>query len=332
MTAKIGVIGAGAWGTALAQSCASTNVQTIIWAREPEVVESINTKHENSVFLPAVDLNPSIKATESLTEASDCDILLIVTPAQHLRTILGSLKPDIADGNIPVVICSKGIEINTGKLLSEVVKEETPYADCAILTGPTFAAEIARGLPSAATIAASDLDKAKKLQYVLSSKTLRLYTSHDMIGAQIGGAVKNVIAIACGAIDGMHLGDSARAALITRGLAEMARLANAMGAKKETLMGMCGIGDLMLTCSSMQSRNFSLGSMLGQGKSLKEILSSRNSVTEGVHTAKALRLMAKNNAIDMPISEIVYKCLCENMPINEAVETLLDRPLKTEEH
>ena len=330
MTKKIGVIGAGAWGTALAQSCALNGSEVVIWAREPEVVKTINEKHENSKFLPAVELDKKITATESLTVASDCDILLLVTPAQYTRTIIGSLKPDIAEGNLPLVICSKGIEIESGKLLSEVVREEVPYADVSVLTGPTFASDIARGLPSAATIAADDMDKARMLQSDLSSKTLRLYATDDIMGAQIGGAIKNVIAIACGIIEGMHLGDSARAALITRGLAEMTRMSSVVGANKETLMGMCGIGDLMLTCSSMQSRNFSLGVLLGQGKSLKDILSMRNSVTEGVHTAKALKIMAEKHAIEMPISSAVYKCLCENISSEDAIEEILDRPLKRE--
>ena len=195
------------------------------------------------------------------------------------------------------------------------------------MTGPTFATEIAHGKPSAMTLAVKDKDTARELREVLSTKLLRTYITDDVIGVQLGGAVKNVIAIGCGIAQGLDYGESARAALVTRGLAEMSRLASAMGANKETLMGMCGIGDLMLTCSSLQSRNFSLGVLLGQGKTLEDILMSRNSVTEGVHTSKALMTLAKNNAVEMPICEAVYKCLNENVPVKDAVQELLDRPL-----
>lgn len=326
---KIGVIGAGAWGTALAQSMAGAGREVIIWAREPEIVASINENHENTLFLPGVTLHKNIKATDSLTVAAQCDVLLITTPAQHVRTTLQSLKADVGDGK-PFVICAKGIEIETGMLLSQVAKEVVPNGSFAILTGPTFASEIARGLPSAVTVACADKDVCQQLQEVLSSRTLRTYATDDVIGAQIGGAVKNVIAIACGVIQGRGMGESARAALVTRGLAEMSRLATAMGAKKETLMGQCGVGDLILTCSSMQSRNFSLGAALGEGKKLADILGARNSVTEGVHTAKALVVMAKNNAVDMPIAAAVHACLSEEASIEETIEKMLDRPLRAE--
>lgn len=230
----------------------------------------------------------------------------------------------------PVILCAKGVEIETGALLSQIASEVIPQSPLAILTGPTFASEIARGLPSAVTLAMKDKEQAEKVAEGLSSRNLRIYASDDIVGAQIGGAVKNVIAIACGIIEGKKLGDSARAALITRGLAEITRLASALGAKKETLMGMCGVGDLLLTCSSMQSRNFSLGVALGEGKSAKEILESRSSVTEGVHTAKALAVMARNNAVDMPISDAVNRCLTENADVNETIERMLDRPVKAE--
>lgn len=325
----IGIIGGGAWGTALAQSFASTGNSCVIWAREEQVVDSINIQHENALFLPGVKLNDSIRATGILREAAKADILVIVTPAQYLRTTLQTLKPDLNDTK-PLVVCAKGIEIESGLMLSQIAKEIVPESPLAILTGPTFAAEIARGLPSAVTLAMKDKESAKALAEVLSSRTLRMYAADDIVGAQVGGAVKNVIAIACGIIEGRKLGDSARAALVTRGLAEIARLASALGAKKETLMGMCGVGDLILTCSSMQSRNFSLGVALGQGKTLKEILESRNSVTEGVYTAKALVVMAKNNAVEMPISEAVNACLQDGADVGQIIEKMLDRPVKSE--
>ena len=330
MTVTVGVIGAGAWGTALAQSQAIEDRNVILWAREQDVVDSVNNQHENTVFLPTVELSPRIKATTDLSAVIAADVILLVTPAQYMRANLETLKELGLSKDTPLVVCSKGIEIATGKLLSQVMEETLGDCSYAILTGPTFASEIARGMPSAATLAAKSLDKAQAIQEILSSRSLRLYASQDLIGTQIGGAVKNVIAIACGAIDGLELGESARAALITRGLAEMSRLTKAMGGQKETLMGMCGIGDMMLTCNSMQSRNFSLGVMLGQGRSLQDILSSRHSVTEGVYTAEALMALAKKNAIDMPISEAVYRCIQGETTIKEAVERMLERPLKPE--
>lgn len=327
---RIGVIGGGAWGSALAQSLAQSGKNVTLWALEKEVADSINRDHVNTPFLPGVPLDPSIKATNNLVQAvQDAQAILIVSPAQHLRQTIEGLKEHVS-GQTPLVICSKGIEIQSGLLMSQVANEVMPSAKTAILTGPTFASEIARGLPSAVTLAMNDLGAAEELAESLSSRTLRMYASDDVLGAQIGGAVKNVIAIACGVIHGKGLGESARAALVTRGLAEIARLGSAMGAKRETLMGMCGVGDMILTCSSMQSRNFSLGAALGEGRTLTDILGSRTSVTEGVHTAKALVVMAKNHAVDMPISEAINKCLSEEADIDEMINRILDRPVKTE--
>ena len=326
---KIAIIGGGAWGSALAQTMANAGRDVIIWAREPEVVSSINEKHENELYLPGIPLNKSIKATDSLTEAAQSDALLLCTPAQHVRSTLQSLKADIAEGK-PCIICSKGVEVETGYLMSEIMDEVVPGATYAILTGPTFAAEIARGLPSAVTVATHDKDVGAELVEALTNKTLRIYTTDDVLGTQIGGAVKNVVAIACGIIEGKGLGESARAALVTRGLAEMARLASAMGAKKETLMGMCGFGDMMLTCNSMQSRNFSLGVALGQGKKIDDILADRKSVTEGIFTAKALMVMARNQAVDMPIAAAVHACVNESADVDEMIEQMMERPAKKE--
>lgn len=326
---KISIIGGGAWGCALAQTLANAGRDVIVWAREPEVVSSINEKHENSLYLPGTPLNPSITATDSLTQAAESDILLLCTPAQHIRATLQSLKADIAEGK-PCVICSKGVEIETGYLMSEIMDEVVPGASYAVLTGPTFASEIANGLPSAVTIAIEDKDVGAQIVEALNNKTLRTYTTEDVLGAQIGGAVKNVIAIACGIIAGKGLGESARSALVTRGLAEMSRLASAMGAKKETLMGMCGVGDMILTCSSQQSRNFSLGHALGEGKNIDEILKERKAVTEGVHTAKAMIVMAKNQAVDMPICAAVNAIIHEGADVDEAIESMMERPPKKE--
>lgn len=326
---SIGVIGAGAWGTALAQVLLSDGRDVTIWAREQEVVDSINNAHENTTFLKGIALNPQLKAINDLDEIAKKNILVVVTPAQYVRTTLESIKEHIEPGK-PIVICSKGVELESGLLLSQVAEQVVPEAGVAILTGPSFASEVARGLPTAVTIAAKDKTLAHQLQDALGVKHFRPYVTSDIIGAQLGGAIKNVIAIACGIVSGKKLGDSARAALLTRGVAEIARLALAMGAEKDTLLGMCGIGDLMLTCSSMQSRNFSLGVALGEGKSMEEILGNRNAVTEGVHTAKSTLALAKNFAVDMPITEAVNKCLNEGVPIDEAIEEMLNRPFKYE--
>jgi glycerol-3-phosphate dehydrogenase (NAD(P)+) len=326
---KIGVIGAGAWGTALAQAMAVSGKDVILWAREPEVVTAINDKHENTAFLSGIPLSPRIRATASLTDAAQGDILLIVTPAQHVRGTLESLKDELSSGK-PFALCAKGMEIDTGLLLSQVAKEILPDQNAAVLTGPTFASEIARGLPCAVTVAINDKDIGAQIVEGLKGKAFRPYFSDDIIGAQVGGAVKNVIAIAAGVIQGRGMGESARAALVTRGLAEMSRLCTAMGGRRETLMGMCGVGDMILTCSSMQSRNFSLGMALGQGLSLADILAARQSVTEGVHTAKALMVLAKNHAVDMPISSAVHACLSEGANIAEVIGALMERPLRAE--
>lgn len=326
---KIGIIGAGAWGTALAQTLAKAGRDIILWAREPALVEAINTTRENPTYMPGVKLHENITATDSLTEAGTCDALMICTPAQFVRSTLQALKPDIAEGK-PCIICSKGIEIETGFLMSEVAQDVVPQATYAILTGPTFAREIAEGKPSAVTVAIKDKDVAQEIIESIGNKNLRTYITEDILSAQIGGAIKNVIAIACGVIYGLKMGESARAALLTRGLAEMGRLASAMGAKKETLMGQCGVGDLILTCSSMQSRNFSLGVAIGEGKKVEDILKDRKSVTEGVHTAKALMVMARNNAVDLPISEAVHKCVNEGVSIEETIQKMLDRPVRAE--
>jgi glycerol-3-phosphate dehydrogenase (NAD(P)+) len=324
---KIGVIGGGAWGTALAQAFASAERDVLLWAREPEVVDSINTAHENQLFLQGIKLSSALKATSDLKAIAARDILLLVTPAQHLRATLKTLKPDLKPNTI-LVICAKGIELESGKLLSEACEEITPDNPYAILTGPTFASEIARGLPCAVTIATKNKDAAKILKTALGTKLFRPYFTDDIIGTQLGGALKNVIAIASGVVHGKGLGESARAATLTRGIAEIARLASAMGAQPETLLGLCGVGDLMLTASSMQSRNFSLGAALGEGKTMDDILKTRNAVTEGVHTAQSALALAKKHNVDMPITDAVYRCLHGELSVDDAIKDMLSRPFK----
>lgn len=329
MNNTISVIGAGSWGTALAQTLASKGTPITLWTRNVEQARKINSTHKNEKCLPGINLNPNIKATTDIDYAAQSKILLIVTPAQTVRETLSNIKPHVS-AETSIILCAKGIELDTGKFMSDISQEILSRNTYAILTGPNFAHEIASGLPAATTLACADANTAIKLQEDLSSKTFRAYLTDDIIGAQIAGALKNVIAIACGIAHGRKLGESARASLVTRGMAEIARLGLSMGARYETFMGLSGIGDLMLTCSSIQSRNFSLGTELGQNKTLRTILQERRAVTEGVHTAKAAFNLAQKHNIDMPVISTVHKCLNEGLNIDEAIEDMLNRPLKKE--
>lgn len=326
---RIGVIGAGAWGTALAMAAARAGAEVVLQARETEVVDSVNARHENSLFLPGIPLDPAIRATTSMGEAAQADALLLVTPAQHLRTACRALKPDLKPG-VPVIICAKGIEIETGSLMSEAAEAELDSQPVAVLSGPTFAAEVAKGLPTAVTLAIRDEALGRRLLAAVGGRTFRPYLSDDLVGAQVGGAVKNVLAIACGVVHGRNLGDNARAALITRGLAEIARLGARLGARAETLMGLSGLGDLTLTCSSLQSRNMSLGAALGQGRSLEEVLGERRSVAEGVYTARAVTKLAAEKGVDMPLCQAVDALLNHGADLDAIIDALMTRPFKTE--
>lgn len=327
MSSTIGVIGAGAWGTALAQAMASNGSEVVIWARESELVDEINRSHSNSLFLPSAKLAPSIRATGDLGELAALPVLLVVTPAQHLARVLG----DLPDGPRDLVLCSKGIEAGTGRLMADVAAEAAPTARIAVLSGPTFAHEVAAGLPTAVTLACSGGDAHwQRLAPMLSRPMMRLYYSDDVTGAEIGGAVKNVLAIACGVVDGLGLGQNARAALIARGYAEMVRFGLALGGRAETLAGLCGLGDLVLTCSSTSSRNFSLGKALGEGQSAAEALHGKSSVAEGAHTAPVLADLARQRGIDMPIVEAVCRLLAGEAPATSVVSDLLSRPLRAE--
>jgi len=326
---RIGIIGAGAWGTALAQAICAAGREVVLQCHEAEVATAINQSHQNTVFLPGIDLNPAITATPDLTEATDSDAVLLVCPAQHLRAVCQAAKPGWKSG-IPAVICAKGIENNTTLLMSEVVREVLPDVPVSVLSGPSFAKEVATGLPTAVTLAADNWDLSIQLADALASATFRIYRSDDVIGAEIGGAVKNVLAIACGIAQGRQLGDNARATLITRGLAEMARLGAAKGAHQETLMGLSGIGDLTLTCSAMQSRNFSLGFALGEGRTLEDILGERQAVTEGVFSASSVTDLARRLDIEMPICAAVNGIINQAANIDETIKNLLSRSIKDE--
>ena len=327
MNSAIGVIGAGAWGTALAQAMASNGSEVLLWAREAELVDEVNRNHTNSLFLPDAKLAASIRATGALADLAALPVLLVVTPAQHLARVL----KDLPDGPRDLVLCSKGIEAGTGRLMAQVAAEAAPAAQMAVLSGPTFAHEVAAGLPTAVTLACSGGDAQwQRLAPALSRPMLRLYYSDDVTGAEIGGAVKNVLAIACGVVDGLGLGQNARAALIARGYAEMVRFGLALGGRAETLAGLCGLGDLVLTCSSTSSRNFSLGKALGEGQSATEALAGKSSVAEGAHTAPVLADLARQNGVAMPIVEAVCRLLAGEAPATTVVTELLSRPLKAE--
>jgi glycerol-3-phosphate dehydrogenase (NAD(P)+) len=324
--AKIGIIGGGAWGTALAQVVSAGERETILWALEDEVVEAVNGSHENRLFLPGIPINPAIRATSDLDHLAHCDAWLVVTPAQHMRTVL-ERAPRC---DTPMVLCSKGIEEHSGELLHKVAAEGCPGSQAAVLSGPTFAHEVARGLPTAVTLAAEDLALAEQLRDRIAQPTFRIYISDDVAGAEIGGAVKNVLAIACGVVEGKGLGQNARAALIGRGFAEMTRFGLALGARKETLTGLSGLGDLVLTCSSTSSRNYSLGVGIGEGRPAAELLADRRTVAEGAFTAPVLARLAREKGIDMPIVQAVDALVGGRASVDEMLDQLLSRPPRAE--
>tara|TARA_R110000782_G_scaffold49622_2_gene107886 strand:- start:18691 stop:19686 length:996 start_codon:yes stop_codon:yes gene_type:complete len=323
---KIGVVGAGAWGTALAQVIASSSDPVLIWAFESDVVTAINRHHVNKSYLPDVLLSPAIHATGDMADLTTCDALLVACPAQHLRAIVAQLP----NPQTPLILCAKGIEAGSGKLMSQVAHEAAPHAPIAVLSGPTFAHEVAAGLPAAVTLACADVALGQRLVSRIAGPAFRPYLSDDVIGAEIGGAVKNVLAIACGVAEGAGLGHNARAALISRGFAEMTRFGLKLGARAETLAGLSGLGDLVLTCSSTNSRNFSLGKGLGEGRLAADLLSNRRTVAEGAFTAPVLRDVAKTQGVDMPIVEGVCALLEGQVGVADMIETLLARPLRNE--
>ena len=322
----IGVIGAGAWGTALAQMLSTGGRDVILWAYEPEVAAAINADHRNPLYLPSATLAPTICATGDLADLADLDTVLVVTPAQVLGRVLAGLTRAPRD----LVLCSKGIEAGTGRMMNDVAREAAPASAIAVLSGPTFAHEVAGGLPTAVTLACGGGPAQwERLAPAIARPTFRPYFSEDVIGAEIGGAVKNVLAIACGVVDGLGLGQNARAALIARGYAEMLRFGEALGARAETLSGLCGLGDLVLTCSSTSSRNFSLGKALGEGGSAAALMGDRRTVAEGAHTAPVLAELAGRRGVAMPIVAAV-DAIIKGADARAVVAALLARPLKAE--
>ena len=328
---RIGIIGAGAWGTALAQTLAQKGLEVTLWARRAEQADVLNAQHMNHAHLPDIVLHENIKATHDIGIAFDQDMVILVVPTQHIASLIEQAEDAIPDG-MPILIASKGIEISTGRLPSQIVSGVLPDHPVGVLTGPSFAIEVAKSLPAALTLAMQETqqDLAYHICETLSSSHFRLYASDDMIGAEVGGALKNVIAIACGIAHGKQMGDNAKAAIQTRGLAEMVRLGVAMGADPRTFLGLSGVGDLTLTCNAMQSRNFSLGVAVGQGRAARDILAERNSVAEGYYTAEAAHKLAESLDIDMPITQAVYETLHKEKAIEYVIKGLLGRPVRVE--
>ena len=324
---KLAVVGGGAWGSALAQVAATGGRETILWALEDDVVAAVNATNENPVYLKGLKLDPAIRATSDFSELGSADAWLVVTPAQHMRSVLERA----GSSGTPLVLCSKGIEERSGKLLHDVAHEVCPRSPVAVLSGPTFAHEVAAGLPTAVTLACEDRVLGEALRARINLPSFRTYCTDDVAGAEVGGAVKNVLAIACGVAEGRGLGQNARAALIARGFAEMTRFGMAMGGRRETLAGLSGLGDLVLTCSSTSSRNFSLGKAIGEGKDPAALMKDRRTVAEGAHTAPVLDRIAKERDIDMPLVDAVATLLSGRVGIGELLETMLSRPPGDEE-
>ncbi|MEO6581046.1 MAG: NAD(P)H-dependent glycerol-3-phosphate dehydrogenase [Sphingomicrobium sp.] len=325
---KLAIIGGGAWGTALAQVAATGGRETLLWAIEDDVVSAINRIHENPVYLKGLKLSPSIRATSNFSDLSSVDGWMVVTPAQHMRAVL-SRSPC---PNMPLILCSKGIEDSSGKMLHQVALDVCPTSPVAVLSGPTFAHEVAAGLPTAVTLACADLDLAARLRDRIALPAFRTYLTDDVAGTEVGGAVKNVLAIACGVVAGRGLGQNAGAALVARGFAEMTRFGLAMGAKRETLAGLSGLGDLVLTCSSTASRNFSLGKAIGEGRDAAALMADRRTVAEGAYTAPVLKRVADAAGVEMPIVAAVDALLKGQASVEAVLEQLLARPPRAEAH
>lgn len=328
---KIAILGGGSWGTALAQAFAQTKNPTLIYARNSEIVQDINTHHQNSKYLPGFSLSSYLISSSQMSDLENQDILILATPAQSLRLVVKELRPFLAKKNPPLIIASKGIEKKSGLLMTEVIGEISPLSPLAVLSGPSFSHEVVALYPTALTLGCTDPALLLSLQTILSSKVFRLYTSSDIIGIQIGGALKNVLSIAAGIVIGRGLGENARAALITRGLSEMAILGKALNATPETFFGLSGLGDLLLTAMSQNSRNTSFGIALGSGKKKEDLLKESPYVIEGVYTAESLQILIQKFNLDLPICRAVFSVLNGSITIETAIETLLARPL-THEH
>lgn len=322
------VIGAGAWGTALATMCVRAGLHTTLWCRSADLAGAIADDRENRKYLPGHRLPEDLQVTSNLSDAAGSDLLILATPAQATREIVTKL-PEHINKQVPLVITAKGLERDSNKFLTDVVRESSDLQPL-VLSGPSFAADVIAGLPTAITLAGEDEQHTSAIAHALSTRSFRVYVSGDMKGVQIGGAVKNVLAIAVGVCAGKDLGASAQAALLARSFAELRRLASALGAQSETLFGLSGLGDLVLTCSSTQSRNFSLGVELGKGVDLATILASRTAVSEGVHTAGVVCAIASAHDVEMPVCEAVARIVTDGANVDDEVMQLMSRPLRAE--
>lgn len=325
----VGVVGAGAWGTALAVIANRMGCKVTLWSRNESLLPQIEEKRTNDVYLPGIFIDPAIKVTASLAEVCASQLLILAVPSQSLRTQCIALS-DLIEPQVPLLIASKGIERGSLALMSDIVQAILPFNPVAVLSGPNFAGEAAAGLPTATTIACREQALAENIIYALGGRMFRPYFTDDLVGVQIGGALKNVIAIACGIALGKGYGENARAALITRGLNEMMRLATVRGGREETLMGLSGMGDLVLTCSSVRSRNMALGVELGKGKSLRDIMPGSSGLAEGITTADSVYDLSMKLGIAMPISVAVYQILKGQLSVEEGIAELLERPFTAE--
>ncbi|CAN5480651.1 NAD(P)H-dependent glycerol-3-phosphate dehydrogenase [soil metagenome] len=327
---KVSVIGAGAWGTALASVAAENGHDIVMWAREEHVVDEINAVHTNSTFLPDVTLSSAIRATQSIDDVQGADVTIIATPTQFIRSVLTSHVKFFSSTTI--VNVAKGIEVGTQLRVSQLIENVgvTPL-DYVVVSGPSHAEEVVRRMPTTVVAASSSIEAAQRIQTVLSTETFRVYTSGDVVGVEICGALKNVIAIAAGIVDGIGFGDNTKAALITRGLAEIARLGVALGAHQQTFFGLAGLGDLFVTCASVHSRNRYVGEQIGKGKSLSSILDGMSAVAEGVSTTKAARELAASVGVELPIASKVSSIIFDGEDPKDAIRELMLRPMKHEE-
>ncbi len=326
---NIAVLGAGAWGTALAIHAARQQNSTVLWCRKSEQAAALQKDRENRRYLAGRYFPDGLVASSDVAVLGGSDCLILAVPAQYLRGVLTQALPQ-AKKSLPLILCAKGVEIRSGSLMTEVIRDIAPTHPLCVLSGPSFAGDVAKGLPAAVTLATGDSVWAAQFIDAFASKTFRIYDTDDIIGAEIGGAVKNVIAIACGIVEGRGLGESARAALIARGLSEMIRLGLACGGRAETLVGLSGLGDLTLTCTAHQSRNYALGFAVGQGESLTAYLASRHNVAEGVPSAKAITTLARTRGVDMPICQAVFDLLHQAAPLDDVMTDLLNRPQRAE--
>lgn len=326
----VALFGAGSWGTALAMQLARNGSIVNLWGHQAEHINSLISSNENAVYLPGITLDSNIKPTASIEEClQKADVVLIAIPSKAFRAFLKSLKPFI-DSDISIFWASKGFEIESGKLLHELVAEELPGHSYGVISGPTFASEVAKGMPAAITCAGNDDTKTKYFASLLHGSRFRCYTSDDVIGVELGGALKNILAIAVGTADGLGFGANTRAALMTRGLAEIMRLGKELGARQETLMGLSGLGDLILTCTDDQSRNRRFGLAIGQGKTVEQAVVEVKQTVEGLRATKAIYLMAQAMSIELPIMEQTYHVLYDNKNPRDAVKALEDRPQRSE--